>query len=96
MVWALIIAAAIWGFHRGIKSAGATRGRVVLLAGIASAAVATVLVTFSAGSIGVELGGVLLAALGYWAIAYASVVGAVVALMGLVARGMGWWINGEP
>ncbi|MBK8648889.1 MAG: hypothetical protein IPN16_20575 [Gemmatimonadetes bacterium] len=49
MVWALIIVAAIWGYHRGIKSAGATRGRVVLLAGIASAAVATVLVIYSGG-----------------------------------------------
>lgn len=96
MVWALIIVAAIWGYHRGIKSAGATRGRVVLLAGIASAAVATVLVIYSAGSIGAEFGGALLAAYGYWAIAYAFVVGAVVAVLGLVARGMGWWFSGEP
>lgn len=96
MTWALIIAAAIWGYHRGTRAAGATRGRVVLLAGIASAAVATVAVILSAGSLGVEMGGALLGAFGYWSIGYAFVVGAVVGVLGLAARGVGGWMGGEP
>ncbi|MCC6930532.1 MAG: hypothetical protein IT359_16210 [Gemmatimonadaceae bacterium] len=96
VTYVLIVAAAMWGYHRGVRMNGATRGRVVLLAAIASAAVATVAVIFSAGSVGAELGGAILASEGYWIIAYAFVVGAVVALLGLAARGMGGWMGGDP
>lgn len=95
-MWALIVGAAIFGYHRGTRSSGATRGRVVLLSGIASAAVATAAVIYSAGSMGAELGGALLASFGYWAIAYAFVVGAVVGVLGLLSRELGGWLAGKP
>ncbi len=95
IAWTLSVAAAIWGFHRGMRRPGAARWHVVLTAGIASAAVVTVWVVLEAGAVGAEEGAVLLV-VGYWSVGYAFAVGVCIAVLGLVGRGVGWWMGREP
>ncbi|MBK6308433.1 MAG: hypothetical protein IPF47_22990 [Gemmatimonadetes bacterium] len=68
------MAAAIWGFHWGMRRPGAARWHVVLTAGIASAAVVTVWVVLEAGAVGAEEGAVVLV-VGYWSVGYAFALG---------------------
>lgn len=93
--WAFSVAAAIWGFHWGMRRPGAARWHVVLTAGIASATVVMVWVVLEAGAVGAEEGAVLLV-VGYWSVGYAFALGAWVAVLGLVGRAVGWWMGREP